>query len=199
MISFQKAKAFESHSFEERYEKYIKFTLEHSSLKGLWLEFGVATGETTNKYLTFMPHELKPLYGFDWFKGLPTKWANHKKGKFSTKGKVPQIKGTEMIVGLFEDTLPKFFENKNEIIAVLIVDCDLYSSTKTIFKYCKEYIRVGTVLIFDEIHNGSGIYPDWQEHEYKAFMEFVEENSIEYEWIAYEKNGEQASCIITKI
>ncbi len=199
MLNFQKAKKFESQSFDERYENYIRYALKHSKLNGLWLEFGVATGETTQKYVNFMPDELKPLYGFDWFKGLPSKWARHKKGTFSTNGIVPKIDGAEMVVGLYEETLPDFFDDEKEIISVLIIDCDLYSSTKTIFKYCREHIKVGTIIIFDEIHNGSGIYKDWEKHEYKAFMEFISEMNANYEWIAFEKNGEQAACIITKI
>ena len=48
---------------------------------------------------------------------------------------------------------------------------------------------------FDELigHNA------WEEHEYKAFMEFVEENDVEYEWIGYVANAGQAACKIKKI
>jgi hypothetical protein len=113
-------------------------------------------------------------------------------------GQIPKIKGAEMIVGLFEDSLPGFVKDKISNIAVLIVDCDLYSSTKTIFDYVKDYIVEGTIIIFDEIHNGSGIYKQWAEHEYKAFSELIIENNLNYKWIAYEKFGEQASLMITK-
>jgi predicted O-methyltransferase YrrM len=199
MIDFQSAKIFESKTFEERYENYIKYTIGNASADGLWLEFGVATGESTQKYLSFMRENQKPLYGFDSFEGLPSKWAKHKKGAFSTNGVVPLLPGAEIIVGLFEDTLPNFFQRNNQKISVLIIDCDLYKSTKTIFENCKDFIQVGTIIIFDEIHNGSGIYKDWKSHEYRAFMEFVSERKVQYKWLAFEKNGEQASCVITNI
>jgi hypothetical protein len=199
MINFNGSKPFGCSSFDDRFNTYIRFVLDHAKIDGMWLEFGVATGATTEKYVTVIPEKNKPLYGFDSFQGLPEKWMNHNLGSFSTGGKVPEIRGAEMIVGLFNETLPKFIEDHQEEISVLIVDCDLYSSTKTIFDNCKSKIVPGTVIIFDEIHNGDGINHDWENHEYKAFMEFVEEMNVEFRWIAHVPNGEQASCIVTKI
>ena len=37
-----------------------------------------------------------------------------------------------MVAGLFEDELPGFLARNEEQIAFLHVDCDLYSSTKTV-------------------------------------------------------------------
>jgi hypothetical protein len=197
-IDFGDARVFASNSFEERYNSYINYVLSFAQSEGIWLEFGVSTGETTKKYVEFMDESQKPLYGFDSFFGLPEKWAKHGVGKFSMNGQIPKINGAEMIVGLFEDSLPGFVKDKISNIAVLIVDCDLYSSTKTIFNYVKDYLVEGTIIIFDEIHNGSGIYKQWTEHEYKAFNELIIEKNLNYKWIAYEKFGEQASLMITK-
>lgn len=192
-------KAFYPQGFEERYNTYVKYVLEHVKVAGLWLEFGVATGETTQKYVEFMPQSQKPLYGFDWFQGLPENWATYTAGTFSTQGVVPQITGTEMVVGLFADTLPKFIKEHKQDISVLILDADLYSSTKTILGNCKNSIVPGTIILFDEYHNGDGIYHDWEKHEHKAFTEFIQENNVKYQWLAYAANGEQAACVITGI
>jgi hypothetical protein len=197
-IDFGDARVFASSSFEERYNSYVKYVLSFAQREGIWLEFGVSTGETTKKYVEFMDKFQKPLYGFDSFFGLPEKWAKHGPGKFSTNGQIPKIDGAEMIVGLFEDTLPGFVQDKISNISVLIVDCDLYSSTKTIFNYVKDYLIEGTIIIFDEIHNGSGIYKQWMEHEYKALNELIIEKKFNYKWIAYEKLGEQAALMIIK-
>jgi len=191
-MDLSKAKSFTCYSFENRYETYIKYTLEFAKLDGLWLEFGVATGQTTKKYVEYMPEKNKPLYGFDSFEGIPEDWAHHTKGTFTTHGKVPKISGAEMIVGLFDDTIQSFVKSIKSPISVLIIDCDLYSSTKTIFENLKQFIVPGTVIIFDELYN----YPTYENHEYKAFIEFVQENNIDYEWIAYVDNGEQVSAII---
>jgi hypothetical protein len=198
MIDFKNAKKFKSNSFDERYDTYIRHVLSNLEIEGLCLEFGVSSAETTKKYVEMLPEKYKPMYGFDWFKGLPEKWMGHGVGAFSNDGKIPKVDGCVMVNGLFEDTLPNFIELNDKPISLLIVDCDLYSSTKTIFDYCDKNISVGTVIIFDEIHNGDGINYEWMEHEYKAFIEFVERNNVEFEWIAYVENGEQASCKITK-
>jgi predicted O-methyltransferase YrrM len=197
-IDFGNTKSFICDSFEHRYETYVKYVISTGVIDGSWLEFGVATGATTSKYVKIMPNEAKPLIGFDWFQGLPEKWAKHKKGTFSTAGTVPIVDGARMEIGLFEDTLPKFSAQEHKNISVLIIDCDTYSATKTIFNNLQHHIQVGTVIIFDEIHNGSGIYPEWYKHEYKAFLEFIEQNQLKFEWIAYVKNGEQASVRIIK-
>ena len=199
MIDFKNAKPFRCESFDHRYKTYIKYVLEFVKTSGVWLEFGVATGETTKYYVSYMTDSQKPLYGFDWFNGLPESWANHQVGAFTNNGLAPSILGAEMVVGLYEDTLPEFVKNNNDYISVLIIDCDLYSSTKTIFYNCKNKIQKGTVIIFDELYNGDGIYNDWKDHEYKAFMEFVSDNKVEFEWVAFVEGGEQAACIITKI
>ena len=198
-INFGSAKGFFTKSFQDRYDRYNKYVVDKAKVDGLWLEFGVASGMSTRKYAEFMPTSMKPLYGFDSFQGIPEDWAEHKKGAFSSNGHIPDVEGAEMLVGLFDETLPTFISQKDKNISVLVIDCDLYSSTKTIFDNCKNKIVPGTVIIFDEIYNGSGIYKDWEEHEYKAFMEFVKEKNVEFKWLAYVFNGEQASCIITKI
>jgi hypothetical protein len=49
------------------------------------------------------------------------------------------------------------------------VECDLYSSTRVIFEAWRELIAAGTVIVFDEFYG----YDGWQQHEAKAFEEFV--------------------------
>ena len=197
-IDFGNSKSFECYSFEDRYETYIKYVCSLKIIEGLWLEFGVATGETTSRYVQLMPEKAKPLIGFDWFQGLPENWAKHKKGTFSTGGVIPNIDGARMEIGLFKNSLPKFTSINHEDISVLIIDCDTYSATKTIFTHLKNQIQVGTIIIFDELHNGSENYPEWYLHEFKAFSEFIKENELEFEWLAYVSNSEQATARITR-
>jgi hypothetical protein len=84
--------------------------------------------------------------------------------------------------GWFDDTLPVWIEQNNDRpISLLRVDCDIYSSTKTIFSVLKPLIQSGTWIVFDELIG----YRGWKDHEYKAFMEFIEETNFKYEYIAY--------------
>jgi hypothetical protein len=47
----------------------------------------------------------------------------------------------------------------------------------------------GTILLFDEYYN----YPQYEDHEHKAFMEFVERRNLKYKFIAFNGQGKQAA------
>ena len=112
----------------------LKYASSQASQNGLVLEFGVFSGRSIN----FLSSRFEKIYGFDSFEGLPEKWhTNIEKGHFALK-KLPFVNdNVELIKGLFEDTLPKFkgLKDNNSFIAFLHVDCDLYSSTISIFKF----------------------------------------------------------------
>ena len=117
---------------------------------------------------------------------MPEDWRGDsrfdlQKGAFNLNGKLPKVnKNVRLIKGWFNETLPEFVKAHPEPCAFIHVDCDLYSSTKTIFDNLKNQIVSGTVIAFDEYFN----YTGWQEGEYKAFMEFIEGNHLEFEYIA---------------
>ena len=79
-------------------------------------------------------------------------------------------------------------------ISLLHVDCDLYSSTKTIFDRLNDWIVPGTIIVFDEYFNYSG----WELHEFKAFQEFREANRLSYEYIGLAPTGQQVAVRITQ-
>jgi len=147
---------------------------------GAVLEFGVATGRTLNQFATWLPN--KTVYGFDGFEGLPEDWTSRMRKGFFARDTLPRVRrNCQLIVGWFDQTLPRFKADyiKHDPIALLHVDCDLYSSTATILKNLKDNIVAGTVIIFDEYMN----YPGWQQDEFKAWQEFVQENNIKYVYI----------------
>jgi hypothetical protein len=73
------------------------------------------------------------------------------------------------------------------------VDCDLYSSTKTIFDHLGERLRPGSVIVFDEYFN----YVGWREHEYRAFQECVHARSLRYRYVAYNTREYNVAVQIT--
>ncbi len=99
----------------------------------------------------------------------------------------------ELVKGWFEDTLPEFVSKHSEKCSFIHIDCDLYSSTKTIFKFLNEKIEKGTVIVFDEFFN----YPGWKNGEFKAFMEFIELNHMKFEYIGYCRYDEQVAIRIS--
>ena len=146
----------------------------------LWLEFGVASGNTINYISKFTNDK---VYGFDSFEGLPEKWREgFDQGAFSTYGVLPQVNNNvELIKGWFEKTLPTFIKNHNKKVSFIHMDADLYSSTKCILNNLKEYIDTDCIIVFDELVNYDGF--DGETGELKAFYEFITENNVTYEWI----------------
>lgn len=164
-------------------KQLLKFALKeyvkNSEYKDkLFLEFGTYKGELINFCSSLMP-EVK-FYGFDSFEGLPESFSIWKRGRFDIKGKLPKVnKNVSLIKGYFNEILPKFLEEHKEKAAFIHIDCDLYSSTKTIFDNIYDRIVPNTVIQFDEYYN----YPGWRNHEFKAFQEFCKKYNVEYEYI----------------
>jgi len=158
--------------------------IDAASVEGLYLEFGVYTGTTINHIAGRIG---ETIHGFDAFEGLPEDWGGVPAGKFSLKGKPPTDlrDNVELHVGWFDQTLPDFLHEHPEPVALLHVDCDLYSSAKIVLWGLAERIVPGTVIVFDEYFN----YPGWREHEYKAFNEFVSEFQLNFEYLGYSARG----------
>jgi len=166
--------------------------IEHSGVSGLFLEFGVKKGDTIREIAGMTT---QPVHGFDSFQGLPENWSGTalRKGRFNKQGKLPRVpEGVTLHNGWFEETLPVFKSKYTDPVAYMHIDCDLYSSTKTIFKQLSDQIVPGTVIVFDEYFN----YPNWQQHEYKAFQEFVTVNGIQYDYLGFLCYD---SCVSVKI
>ena len=155
------------------------FSLDSVTVTGLYLEFGVDTGRSIN-YIANQNKD-KKIHGFDSFEGLPEFfYGKNKKNRFNRNGKAPKVKDNVILHrGWFEDSLPEFVKNHNEKIAFLNIDCNLYSSTKTVFDYVGPMIQKDTIIRFDELLN----HPFWQNHEVKAFNEFVQQHKIEFTYL----------------
>ena len=159
--------------------------------QGLYLEFGVFSGRTINHIARQVD---QPVYGFDSFEGLPERWRDTLgAGHFKVKN-LPQVpKNVTLIKGWFDKTLPEFLKAHPGDVAFLHVDCDLYSSTQTIFACLAPRIKAGTVIVFDEYFN----YPGWREGEFKAFQQFIAREGLGFKYLNYSRKAEQVSVKIT--
>lgn len=148
--------------------------VSEANLDGLVLEFGVASGYTINILADALPD--KTIYGFDSFEGLPEEWNSMRIGCFA--GEIPVVRdNVELRVGLFSDTVPDFANDVGGDISLLHIDSDLYSSAKSVFDYLGDRIKSGTVIVFDELCG----YVTWEDHEFKALNEFLEERNLVFE------------------
>ncbi len=173
----------------------LKFGSDHVMLRGAFIEMGVCTGKTVNFIAALNPEER--IWGFDSFDGLPEQWARPDltvpQGTFrvNVEGWMPPVlHNVTLVKGMFDETLPQFKEKvlKSTPIAFLHVDCDIYASTKEVFDQLADNIVSGTVIVFDEFYN----YPGAENHEFKAFKEFLESTGKKPVYLAYNQYFEQA-------
>ena len=157
------------------------YAMEKAPASGQFLEFGVKRGGSIRELARMTSNT---IHGFDSFAGLPEDWGGTplRKGRFQIRRKLPRMPANVVLhSGWFEDSIPAFLEQQREAVAYMHVDCDIYSSTRTVFKYLADSIVPGTVIVFDEYFN----YPNWQQHEYRAFHEFVAGHGIKYRYLGF--------------
>lgn len=177
----------------------LQFGSDHVTLEGLFIELGVCTGKTINFIAALNPHE--KIYGFDSFEGLPEDWVRNDKtfakGTFGFKDPgylPPTLHNVELIKGWFNETLPDFVKRweAKVPIALMHIDSDLYSSAASAFEILGDRIQPGTILVFDELYN----YPGSENHEFKAFQEFLIKRQLNARYLAYNIYHEQVAVEI---
>lgn len=143
---------------------------------GMILEFGVYTGTTINRISAVTKRH---VYGFDSFEGLPEDWfGGMKKGYF--KCDMPTVNDNVTLVkGFFDTSLPPFLETHTDNVGFCHIDCDLYSSTKFVLDALESRFENGSMIMFDELAH----YPGYEQHEYKAFLEFLCRTEFDFEYV----------------
>jgi len=174
-------------------DELMKFAFGQAPKEGLVVEFGVASGASLRRLAGLTPRQ---VHGFDSFGGLPEGWSGTKEkaGAFTQRGRLPRVPANATLhPGWFNETLPGFVAANPGPAAFIHVDCDIYSSTVTIFSALRERIGPGTVILFDEYFN----YPGWRAHEYKAFQEFIAGTGLSYKYIGVSAEKGHVAVVIT--
>lgn len=159
--------------------KAFKFAMDHTNPDGLVMEFGVFNGKSIRQIAALTAG---PVHGFDSFEGIPEDWNHETSGSYSTQGIIPTVPtNVTLHAGWFEHSIPKFIRKERGPVRLMNIDCDLYSSTKTVLENFAPQVVPGTVMIFDEyIGNVS-----WRADEHKAFIEATEAYGWQYEILSF--------------
>ena len=147
---------------------------KRAAREGLWLEFGVWRGTSTltiaDRIAAFADSvgPAPKVHAFDSFRGLPHDWRNasHRgafagftrnflaKGAFDRGGKTPfSHPNVQWEAGMFDATLPAFLARNSLNASFVHVDCDLYSSARTVLTNLQRRLAPQAVLVFDELIN----------------------------------------------
>jgi len=171
--------------------RIFRLALDGAHVQGLVLEFGVYMGKSIRQIAALVDGA---VHGFDSFEGIPEDWCHEQKGSYSTGGIIPKVPANvHLHAGWFDDTVPAFIPNEAGPIRFMNIDCDLYSSTMTILDQLCRQIVPGTVIVFDEYIG----YPDWKDHEFRAFNEAAEKYGWRHEMLAFSFVTKQVAFRIT--
>jgi tetratricopeptide (TPR) repeat protein len=170
--------------------KTFEIAIESAKLSGLVLEFGVYNGKSIRRIAERLRDT---VHGFDSFEGIPEAWNDEPRGSYSAEGKLPEVPSNVALhKGWFDGVLPLFVSTHTEPVKLIHIDCDLYSSTRTVFNHLHKQIVPGTVIVFDEFIG----YKSWQQDEFKAFTEASSAYSWEYELLTFSFVTKQVALII---
>ncbi len=158
---------------------------------GDYYEFGLFRGYTFEQAWQHCQdlnlHDVR-FHGFDSFSGLPTATGIDQtdgrffKGQFACslkeveanlESKGVDLNQVNLIKGFYEDSLTPALREQYPFkhAAVVMLDCDYYSSTVTALDWMEPYIQPGTVLLFDDWYS----YGESEElGQQKAYQEFLE-------------------------
>jgi hypothetical protein len=181
-----------------------------ADIYGDYLEFGVFQGTTFIYAYQFMsPHfQNMRFIAFDSFEGLPKPNGIDARNGYSSrffenefacpeKDFIANLKsnGIDMnrvisIPGWFDETLNSNLANEIMLssISVAWIDCDLYESTVPVLDFLTDYLKTGTVIVFDDWRCFRN-HPDFGEQ--KACREWLERNPdiVLHELISFGWNG----------
>lgn len=167
---------------------------QDGEVKGDYYEFGLFRGYT---FLQAWNHSKQlglndvSFYGFDSFEGLPpAEGIDQVDGRFfegqfacsrqevekNLNGEGVDLDKVTLVEGYYENSLTESLRQQYPFkpAAVVLLDCDYYSSTVTALKWMEPYLEVGTVLLFDDWFS----YGESDElGQQKAFSEFLERNT----------------------
>lgn len=175
---------------------------------GDYYEFGIFRGYaflSAQKSCKELGIEGVHFYGFDSFEGLPPVTGIDKTNNQFFEGQFKcgkdQVEAnlnangvdwqhTTLIEGFFSDSLTAEAKCTHSFrpVAVALIDCDLYSSTQEVLTWLNEFIRDGSILLFDDWYSYG---TDESLGQQKAFSEFLEKNesySVE-EFCEFEEHG----------
>lgn len=141
----------------------------------LFLEFGVSWGNSLRYWCSLLRNADSRLHGFDSFEGLPeARTPVLKEGYYSTGGEIPQIADPRVrcFKGLFQETLPRYVAPPHDV-AMISIDCDLYSSTIYVLNSVAPLMAPGTYLHFGSF--------DERHHVLRAFDQFLRHGGMQFE------------------
>ncbi len=160
----------------------------------LYLEFGVASGESFFWWLENNSNIDSAFWGFDTFEGLPEDWGGYKKGamSFAETDIKSRDRRAEFVKGTFQQTLHQFIKSHEESLngkqKLIHLDADLFSSTIFVLSQLYPYLKKGDIILFDEFNVAN--------HEFFAHKIFTESFYVKMKLVGAQNNFYQTAFVV---
>jgi hypothetical protein len=160
----------------------------------VYLEFGVASGNSFLWWSRKNSHPASRFWGFDTFEGLPEDWGGYKKGAMSHALEDIRLNDsrTTFVKGIFQDTLNNFIDHNKDLLKlkpkVIHLDADLFSSTIFALSQLYPFLQAGDIIFFDEFNVAN--------HEFFAYKIFTESFYVKLKPIGAQNNFYQTAFIV---
>lgn len=158
----------------------VRAALTEVTLAGDFAQFGVFKGGTARKIEAAMSGPRK-LHLFDSFEGLPENWTRKKQaGAFRLAPEDIPVFDSERVAmhkGWFKDTVPVWAKQRQEPLAFIHMDADLYSSTVDVLFNIDRLIAAETIILFDEYVMGK------TDDEHRALLDWARQFNRRYTYL----------------
>lgn len=176
--------------------------LRFNGIDGDYVEFG-SCGATT---FALAHHEIwqrghpARLWAFDSFQGLPEPGADDEHPMWREQTMATSLEefhalcaqrgipreAYTVVPGFYDETLTAMSpEDEPRNIALAYIDCDLYSSTRTVLDFLRPRLKHGMIVAFDDYFCWSASQPAGER---KAHRELAAEDA-RWEWVPYVQYG----------
>ena len=187
------------YSFTRNYQKRFDLYQTVSAHYGLdqkeilYLEFGVASGQSFFWWVKQNTNPASRFYGFDTFEGLPEDWGGYRKGDMAHG--LDEVKSGDdrsaFVKGTFQQTLHSFTQEHREELKkqkLIHLDADLFSSTIFVLSQLYPYLQKGDLILFDEFNVAN--------HEFFAYKIFTESFYVNLKLIGAQNNFYQTAFVV---
>ena len=187
--------------------------LDFNGIDGDYVEFGSHGGRTFRlAFDEILRRRRSPrhMWAFDSFQGLPDaaeamdshpEWRQGAMAtdiasfhKICKSHRIPDDTYT-VVQGYYEETLPRMSDDAAPTnIALAYIDCDLYSSTKTVLEFLAPRLKHGMIVAFDDYFCWSA---DQVSGESKALAEFMARDET-WNFVRYRDYGWAATSFLVE-
>lgn len=163
---------FQGYSFLHAYRNVLKLGLDHMHLFGFDSFAGLPEPSEDERLHYYNYRDYGYTAPISFSKGQFACCKDDVIGRLLSHG--VDLKRIDLIEGFFEKRLTNnlLYSLNIQEVAIALIDCDLFESTRYALHFMEPIVRDGTIILFDDWN----IHGEYHKGERKAFTQFLQQN-----------------------